>query len=180
MAVWWPQHSFYGRLRPGERVELMRVGRSRRFGPGEVIYGEGRPLVVALVRTGLVKVTVAAPGGSALMFPVIGPGDIAGVGDAVNDYALGTASAFTDVDAVVMSQVTFMSFLNSKPTAWETVTRDLARRAAWTQQHAAQIAYEPVGWRLAKALLDLIVIDQAVAEGVAPFGCHCRRRNWPA
>src|SRR6266508_1043164 len=75
----WPAGSFLARLSPEDRKALLELGATRRYPPRTVLLREGDDTShIAIIRSGLVKVTAATEGGREVLLAMRTAGDAIG------------------------------------------------------------------------------------------------------
>src|SRR5438046_2919070 len=108
------------------------------------------------VDTGLLKASVADPGGGERILAVLGPGSV--VGElAMIDRAPRSASvvALRDSKLSFISRAAFEAFGHSRPELYRYLTTLLANRLRFTNDTVAATSFLSVKGRLARALLSL-------------------------
>jgi CRP/FNR family transcriptional regulator, cyclic AMP receptor protein len=130
------------------------------------------------VNEGLLKATVAEPGGGERILAVLGPGSVVGELSMI-DGAPRSASviALRDSNLSFISRAAFEAFGQSRPELYRYLTTLLAHRLRFTNDIVAATSFLSVRGRVARALLSLaeefgrdvgqgrIVIQQKVSQG---------------
>jgi CRP/FNR family transcriptional regulator, cyclic AMP receptor protein len=130
------------------------------------------------VDEGLLKASVAEPGGGERILAVLGPGSVVGELSMI-DGAPRSASviALRDSKLSFVSRASFQAFGESRPELYRYLTTLLARRLRLTNDTVAATSFLSVKGRVARALLSLaeefgrdvgqgrIVIQQKVSQG---------------
>jgi CRP/FNR family transcriptional regulator, cyclic AMP receptor protein len=150
----------FGAALDGEgRRSFDELGRTRRYPKGSTLFMEGdRSNSVLAIRTGRVKVTTTTAEGHELVLALRGPGAL--VGDFAS-LSLGdrrrsaTVVALDPVDAQVIPNDDFVSFLEQHPRALLALTRTIIGRLHDADRRRAEFGtYDTLG-RLARVLREL-------------------------
>jgi CRP/FNR family cyclic AMP-dependent transcriptional regulator len=153
----WPPGSLLGNLHGPSRERLLGLGAKRQFsGPNQVLIREGHDTnVVFLLLAGLVKVTGATDGGSALIAIRVG-GDVVGELAALDDRPRSaTVISAGPVITRVISQREFVAFLGREPDAAIALTRSVSEKLRDATARLVDFGSCPASIRLARVLLEL-------------------------
>lgn len=133
--------SFLGRLTPDEAHALFRQGRMRRWRRGAVLCLEGEASQwVAILLSGNVKASATTDDGTEVVLRIHGPGAVVGALEATDGQPrLATISALEAVEAVVVAEDAFASFLRTNTRAGFQLVRMLCE---WLRDaHKERIEY---------------------------------------
>jgi len=136
---------------------LIAVGTARRWAPGQVLIREFDATDhVMLITDGQVKISSAAPSGREVLLAIRGPGDLLGETAAIDGHVRSaTVTALTAVEAVTLTAVEFLRFINTTPTvAVELLKMVVGRLRESTRRRLEGGAYD-VSTRTALLLIDL-------------------------
>jgi CRP/FNR family transcriptional regulator, cyclic AMP receptor protein len=149
--------SFWRELTPTENLALQRIGTSRRFVRGDVVFREDDPAThVMILRSGYLKVSRHNNHGFEFVLAFRGPGDIVGERagfDLVSRSA--TVCALGRVDALVVPAGRFAAFLATNPNASRALHRVLARRLVEADLSRVASGASTVAQQVAALLLRL-------------------------
>lgn len=149
--------TFASGLSPEELADLRRRGQPRHFRRGASLFNEGdRSGHVALITDGRVKVFSPTAEGKEILLAIRGPGDLLGDLSAIDrEPRSATATAFEDVDAVIVSAEGFRDFLHSHPRITIGLLETLTRRLRDADRKRIEFAaFDSVG-RVALRLVEL-------------------------
>lgn len=120
---------------------------------------------VLILRSGLVKVLAATPGGRSVLLAFRGPGDLVGELAALDESPRSaTVLAIEPVDALALAHADFRAVLAEHPAAELALVRTLAERLRDADTKRVQLAaYTTIG-RVAFCLLELCARFGAVEE----------------
>ncbi|KUN30514.1 transcriptional regulator [Streptomyces corchorusii] len=149
---------FLARLEKEDRVALLATGRPLRYQARAVLMHQAEPSThVVLVLHGWTKVTATAANGYEALLALRGPGDILGEGAALSGrYRAATVTALEPVEAVVIDQGRFTTFLAENPPVALQLLSLTTDRQRSTDRHRLQWAALSVRERLAVLLLELL------------------------
>lgn len=104
------------KLRPEQLAALRLAGRPKQYSPGDTIFIEGdRSDSVALLDTGIVKVTTVAGNGYTSMLALRGADDLIGEFGCLDDQPrAASVTALTPVTAVVITAQRFLGLLRER------------------------------------------------------------------
>lgn len=121
------------------------------------IYGEGEPGdQLYIITSGKVKLGKRSSDGHSHLLAVVGPSEMFGELSIFDPGPrTATATALTDVDAVVMDRNVFRSWVAERPEIAERLLRVLARRLRRTDDDLSDLIFTDVASRIAKQLLRL-------------------------
>jgi CRP/FNR family transcriptional regulator/CRP/FNR family cyclic AMP-dependent transcriptional regulator len=148
---------FLAALSDADRGWLAQRVKRRAFSRGEVIFNKEDPgQALFVVQSGSVRIFVPGAQGNDLTLAIMGPGDFFG------DLSLldgsprsASAAALADSVVLILDRADFTSLVRSRPEAAMSVLSVLARRLRDVDQMASDLAFQDVGARLARKLLDL-------------------------
>ncbi|MGW2747478.1 Crp/Fnr family transcriptional regulator [Streptomyces sp. NPDC001450] len=149
---------FLARLEKQDRVALLGAGRPLRYQARAVLMHQAEPSShVLLVLNGWTKVTATAANGYEALLALRGPGDLLGEGAALSgrDRAA-TVTALEPVEAIVIDQGSFTSFLSENPRVALQLLSLTTDRQRSTDRRRLQWAALTVRERLAVLLLELV------------------------
>ncbi|MCG8966434.1 MULTISPECIES: Crp/Fnr family transcriptional regulator [Streptomyces] len=149
---------FLARLEKEDRTALLRIGRPLRYRARSVILHQDEPSShVLLLLHGWTKVTAIAANGYEALLALRGPGDIVGEGAALSGrHRSATVTALEHVEAVVIDQARFTTFLTANPRAALRLLSLTTDRQRSTDRRRLEWAALTVRERLAVLLLELV------------------------
>jgi CRP/FNR family cyclic AMP-dependent transcriptional regulator len=149
---------FLARLEKVDRVALLAVGRPLRYRARTILMHQAEPSShVLLVLHGWTKVTATAANGYEALLALRGPGDILGEGAALSGrHRSATVTALEPVEAVVIDQGHFTSFLAENPQVMLRLLSLTTDRQRSTDRRRLQWAALTVRERLAVLLLERV------------------------
>ncbi|MEY9993518.1 CRP/FNR family cyclic AMP-dependent transcriptional regulator [Streptomyces sp. V4I8] len=149
---------FLARLEKDDRAGLLATGRPLRYRTREVIMRQDEPSAhVLLLLHGWTKVTALAANGYEALLALRGPGDIIGEGAALSRrQRSATVTALEPVEAVVVEQSRFTSFLSRNPQVALQLLSLTTDRQRSTDRRRLEWAALTVRERLAVLLLELV------------------------
>jgi CRP/FNR family transcriptional regulator, cyclic AMP receptor protein len=154
-----------------EDLEWLAQRLQRRiYGRGEVVFSKDDPgQSLFVIEHGAVRIFIPGTQGSDLTLAVLGPGDF--FGDlSLLDGSPRSASAAAVAEGtalLVLDRAVFTALLEAQPGSAMAVLAVLARRLRETDQMASDLAFQDVGARLARRLLELAETNGVrKAEGV--------------
>jgi|ERR1019366_3937216 CRP-like cAMP-binding protein len=153
---------FFGSLDPASQTRLTRLGRIRPYPVGVVIYSQNDPSThVRVLLAGSVKMTVHS-GGRETLLEIRSAGDLLGEREVLKGPGFtakaahgATATALRGTRALVISGGDFTRFMESEPSAWAAMARDLEARLSDAESRLGGITSQAANRRLARALLSL-------------------------
>ena len=148
--------AFRDRLDPVDRLELDSLGTTRILRSGQVLFLQGeRGGRVAIVRSGLVKVSAADEQGRVSLLGFRRPGELIGDIEALDDLTRDATAVVVEPSSVqVVPATEFLGFLRSHPLAAVAFARVLAQQVRSGVDHRLRSA-QSVAERLAVCLLRL-------------------------
>lgn len=144
-------------LEQADRDALVRGGRRRSFGKGEVVFHEGDPGdTVHLVVSGHVFVRITTPQGDVATLRVIGPGGHFGELALVAPAArVATVRAVEGAETLVLSADTFTRLREQNPALDRALTAMMTAEVRRLSRQLVEALYLPVPKRVRRRLLDL-------------------------
>ena len=133
-------------LREGERHELLRAGRRRRFTKGEVIFHHGDPAdSLHLLATGRVAVRVLTPNGEQAILNVLGPGKVFGELALIDSHAHRTATitAMEPCETIVLRRSQFEKLRELHPQVDAVLLASLAAQVNRLSEHLLDVLFSP-------------------------------------
>ncbi|MCQ8774062.1 Crp/Fnr family transcriptional regulator [Streptomyces telluris] len=141
------------------RAELLQLGSRCRYLPREVLMREGdcSSRDVALLLSGLVKVTKRLGNGKQALLAVRADGDIVGEMAALDDDASrsATVTACGEVYARIVCKSELQAFLRAYPEAFQAVAAVISQRLRWANHARIDFGSCTVKVRLARTLAQL-------------------------
>lgn len=148
---------FVAELAPGDRDDLFRIGRRRRWPAGATLFSEGdRSTTVVLVISGRAKVFSLTAQGGEVLLAIRGPGALLGEMSAL-DGAPRSASvaALEPLDTYVVTVDAFLEFLGTHPDAAVRIVRMIVSRLRDADRKRVEFGtYDTLG-RVALRLAEL-------------------------
>ena len=128
-----------------------------RLGRGDILFHEGDPGDrVYIVTEGKIKLGRTSPDGRENLLGVLGPGETFGE---VSLFDPGprtaTATAVTDATLLGLGHVDLQPWLTERPEVAKGLLQQVAHRLRRTNENMADLVFQDVPARVAKALLDL-------------------------
>ncbi|MEV4312882.1 Crp/Fnr family transcriptional regulator [Actinocrispum sp. NPDC049592] len=145
------------RLSEDGQRKLIAAGTPRRWRPGQVLIRESdSDDHVVLIIKGQVKISSSAPSGRQVLLAIRSAGDLLGEASAIDGgKRSATATALTNVEAVMLSSAEFQRCVTTTPTvAWELLRLVVGRLRESTRRRLEYGAYD-VPTRTALLLIDL-------------------------
>jgi CRP/FNR family cyclic AMP-dependent transcriptional regulator len=148
---------FWYALTGAQRAILLRAGTRRFYHPEDVLLREHDATDFALVLLdGCVKVSSIGHHGYQAILALRDAGELLGeLAGADGNHRSATVTAFTEVEALIVSASSFRLFLRDQPDAAAVVQRTLSARLREADRHRAAAGAEPAQQRLAGLLLHL-------------------------
>ena len=143
---------------PPEDLDWLAQRLQRKSVPrGEIVFNKEDPgQSLFVIERGSVRIFIPGVQGSDLTLAVLAPGDFFG------DLSLldgsprsASAASISDCTLLVLDRSVFTSLLTAQPEAAMAVLEVLSRRLRETDQMASDLAFQDVGARLARKLLEL-------------------------
>ena len=146
------------RLEPSDRAALLDVGFARSYAAGTTIIHEGDEGASAFVLlSGHVKVSVSGADGHQSVLCVLGPGELLGEFESIDDDD-GTRTAdnvaLEDVECRVLRGVELRAFLESHPRAAMVLLGTYVRRLRHSDRRRADVLALDTNHRVARLLLE--------------------------
>ncbi|MBM2616045.1 Crp/Fnr family transcriptional regulator [Actinoplanes sp. LDG1-06] len=148
---------FAGLLSAGDRDDLLRLGRRRRWPAGATLFSEGdRSTTVVLVLSGRAKVFSLTEQGGEVLLAIRGPGALLGEMSALDGAPRSASvSALEPLDTYVVTVTSFLQFLNSHPDAAVRIVRMIVSRLRDADRKRVEFGtYDTLG-RVALRLAEL-------------------------
>lgn len=145
-------------LTDGERDEVLRAGRRRRFAKGEVIFHHGDPAdSLHLLDTGRVAVRVVTPQGEQAILTVLGPGTAFGELALIDGHAHRTATitALQPCETIALRRRQFERLLERHPQVNAFLLASLAAQVNRLSEHLLEVLFAPTPRRVYRRLLIL-------------------------
>jgi CRP/FNR family transcriptional regulator, nitrogen oxide reductase regulator len=141
-----------------ECLQIVGGARRRSFSRDESLFMKEQPVRhVLMVKSGSVKLTQLSTNGSEVILWLIGAGDlIGGLGWAAGGIHTCSARVVTDCTALVWDYARFESILTDCPLIQRNLGLIMSERLAELEERFREIATEPVGKRVALALVRLL------------------------
>jgi CRP-like cAMP-binding protein len=162
-----------------DRSALHEVARVRRYARGAWIVRQGDPSnSVCVVLEGRAKITVDTADGRTVVLAVLGPGDLFGDFEALEDMPTRTASivALDPIVVLAMSGTAFCEFLLAHPAASIALVRSTIRRLGAADRRRVGRTAMDASYALAKFLVELIdrgrSADRSDVEVEVPLPQH--------
>jgi CRP/FNR family transcriptional regulator, cyclic AMP receptor protein len=149
---------FLALLDPGDRADLVALGRFRRYRRGDGVMRQGEAAdSVVVVLDGQVKIVVDTPDGRSIVHAVYGPEDVVGEFEAIGDYATRAANvvAIDAVTARVLSRREYVDYLLAHPAASLALVRILIRRLGAADRRRMAGTSAEATYALAQYLVEL-------------------------
>lgn len=153
----WPAGTFLNQIDPSVRDELLRLGRLRRYGSGEMVLREGEKTdQVVILLSGLAKVTAIASNGREALLALRVPGDIVGELAAIDTAPRSaTVTACGDVTAREIGREQFHRFLDGRPHELLALAMTMSARLRTATRRRVELSSYHVRGRLARVIADL-------------------------
>lgn len=148
---------FVGLLTDGDRDDLFRMGRRRRWPAGATLFSEGdRSTTVVLVLTGRAKVFSLTAQGGEVLLAIRGPGALLGEMSALDGAPRSASvSALEPLEAYVVGVTAFLDFLGTHPDAAVRIVRMIVSRLRDADRKRVEFGtYDALG-RVALRLAEL-------------------------
>ncbi|MFJ3551560.1 Crp/Fnr family transcriptional regulator [Streptomyces sp. NPDC090114] len=170
----WPARSLLGKLPPGDREELLRLGVRTRFEAGEVLLREGADdRHVLLLLSGFAKVTARVENGEESLLAVRVGGDTVGEMAAMDGAPRSaTVTACGPMTARVLQPGALRALLMRRPEVAITLTGIVADRLRWANRRRLDFRGYQVKVRLARLLVELATTYGHPVDGGAVLGCR--------
>ncbi|HEV8597396.1 MAG TPA: Crp/Fnr family transcriptional regulator [Candidatus Dormibacteraeota bacterium] len=153
----WRAESFLGRLEPGTRESLLRLGKRCEYPSGQMLLQQGEESDhVILIRSGIVKISAGTEEGHTVLLGIRMSGDIVGelaAMDGAPRSATLLASGKVVGQRIERSQ--FQAFLRSQPDIALLVTRTVGDRLRMANRRRVEFGGYSVKVRVARILVEL-------------------------
>jgi CRP/FNR family transcriptional regulator, cyclic AMP receptor protein len=138
-----------------ERDALFSRIRIRTFAAGEIIFLMGSPGdTMMAVLSGKVRISVPSQEGRELLLGILFPGDVFGeIALLDGKQRTADATAVTECSLAMLERREVFSFFERHPAAWVNIVKVLCDRLRRTDEYLAEVAFQQLPARLAKALL---------------------------
>jgi CRP-like cAMP-binding protein len=156
--LWYLTHiRLFDGLSQAEMQELERLTRMQAVKKRQPLYLTGEPSTnVYLLKQGRIKLTKTSPSGKEVTFEILGPGDILGELEVLDESPrLTSAEALDDALLCVMPREAFTQFLARHPAVTVTLTKLIGLRLRKLQSRVEDLVFRDVPARLAHFLLEL-------------------------
>jgi CRP-like cAMP-binding protein len=155
-----PQESlagFLAQLTRDESDDLARGGRPRRFARGATIVEEGEVVRrVAAILSGRVKVSCFSDEGREIVLGALGPGDLIGELAAIDgEPCSATVTTLEPVEAVVLSPVSFVAFLDAHPRVTRILLVMVTQKLRDADRKRVEFGTHDTEGRVARRLVEL-------------------------
>jgi CRP-like cAMP-binding protein len=153
-------------------VELLRAGRPRSFGPGEVVFHQGDPCdMLYLLRVGRVAVRVGTPDGDEVTVGLlVAPEEFGEIGLIRADHRhTATVVALDDVQVVVVHASRFHALRREYPELTDWLLQAVAQRLERTSCLLADALFVEADRRVARRLLDSLRAFAVTGDDVVPL-----------
>jgi CRP/FNR family cyclic AMP-dependent transcriptional regulator len=164
--------AFLQRLDPSDRSDLIRLGHPRRYRRGAPLALQGdRTDTAFLLLRGRVKVTVDTLDGHEIVVSVLGPGDLLGEFEPLDDNDKGgprTANviALEPVECRVLTGTEFRSYLDSHPRATRMLLQVIIDRLVTADRRRIDSGSLDAAHRLARLFVEFVdLAERDIAEG---------------
>jgi CRP-like cAMP-binding protein len=162
---------FLERLEVDDRAALLRLGHARRYRQGTPIIFQGdHNDTVFLILQGRAKVNLVTADGHEIVLTVLGPGDMLGEFEAIDDDGSPRTAGSVVLEAAecrVFTGEEFRGYLAEHPRATVELLRAIIRRLHAADRRRTDSGSLDTGHRLARFLLELINQDgHAGASGI--------------
>jgi CRP-like cAMP-binding protein len=151
----WPM---LGALEEGERRELLRRTRRRRFARNEVLFHESDPAdTLHLLARGRVSVRRTTPSGEIATFAVMGAGTVVGELALVSPphRRTATVTALEPVETLSLGQEEFEELRRAHPAVDRFLVEILAEHVQRLHDRLLEALFVPAGTRVLRRLVDL-------------------------
>lgn len=149
--------SLFASLQEQDRHEIAAMLRPRRFGAGQVIFGQDEPgSTLYLIEQGEVKLTLSGSDGREMVLATLGPGDLFGELALLDGQAHQTdALARVPSQLWVLQRSDLLPLLERRPVITIQLLALVVQRLRRSTQLAYDVVFLDVPARLARALLEL-------------------------
>jgi uncharacterized membrane protein len=150
-----------------EREAIAQLMDSATFAAGQRLFHErDQGGICYVVRSGRIELSVLDDGGGKLVIDVLEPGELCGELSLLDGGTRSaTATALTEVEALVLERPAFVDFLKRKPDASLDVLVALTRRIRRADTLLKQRVQDPN-----ELIEERITVGERVADAVASFG----------
>jgi CRP-like cAMP-binding protein len=151
----WPKVSYLGSLSQSTREELLRLGQTKIYEPGDNLVLQGDPGgVIFLLMSGRVNVIANVENGAESLLAIRHPGDVLGEMAVFGGMArTATVRARTPTTTIVVSGEAFKRFVGAHPDAGMALTATSTERLRQANVYRVDAAGYEVEQRLARTLL---------------------------
>jgi CRP/FNR family transcriptional regulator, cyclic AMP receptor protein len=162
--------AFLRRLDPNDRADLIRLGHPRRYRRGAPLALQGdRTDTAGLLLRGRVKVTVDTLDGHEIVVSVLGPGDLVGEFESLDDNGgprTANVIALEPVECRVLTGTEFRSYLDSHPRATRMLLQVIIDRLVTADRRRIDSGSLDAAHRLARLFVEFVdLAERDVAEG---------------
>jgi CRP/FNR family transcriptional regulator, cyclic AMP receptor protein len=162
--------AFLQRLDPNDRADLIRLGHPRRHRRGAPLTLQGdRTDTAFLLLRGRVKVTVDTLDGHEIVVSVLGPGDLLGEFEPLDDYGgprTANVIALEPVECRVLTGTEFRSYLDSHPRATRMLLQVIIDRLVTADRRRIDSGSLDAAHRLARLFVEFVdLAERDIAEG---------------
>jgi CRP-like cAMP-binding protein len=156
-------------LRPAEIEKIARLARPKAIARDELLFMQGQPIrMVALIRSGSIKITQLAPNGNEVILWIYGSGSVLGALTVPTSCCYSSsARAIDQSTALVWDYAAIQALMLEHPQIRENAGQILAMRLNELEERFREVATERVAKRVALALQRLVKhIGKKVVEGI--------------
>ncbi len=155
---------------PQQVIEkIARLARPKAIARDELLLMQGQPIrLVALIRTGSMKISQLAPNGNEVILWIYGPGSVLGtLTDPISCCYSSSARALEQSTALVWDYSAIQALMLEYPQIRKNAGQILAIRLDELEERFREVATEKVAKRVALALLRLLKhVGRKVSEGI--------------
>jgi CRP-like cAMP-binding protein len=156
-------------LQPQAIEKIAKLARPKAIARDELLFMQGQPVrIVALMRTGSMKITQLAPNGNEVILWIYGTGSILGtLTDPTSCCYNSSARAIEPSTALVWDSATIQALMLEHPQIRKNAGQILAVRLDELEERFREVATERVAKRVALALQRLLKhVGKKVSEGI--------------
>jgi len=149
--------------------KIARLARPKTIARDELLLMQGQPIrLVALIRTGSMKISQLAPNGNEVILWIYGTGSVIGtLTDPISCCYSSSARALEQSTALVWDFAVIQALMLEYPQVRKNAGQILAQRLDELEERFREVATEKVARRVALALLRLLkLVGKKVSEGV--------------
>ncbi|MFJ2005818.1 Crp/Fnr family transcriptional regulator [Streptomyces chartreusis] len=160
----WPAQSFLHKLKIAQREQILRLGTTISYEPGEMLAREGENATLfCLILSGYVHLTATADNGTIVFLDVRGPGDL--IGELGGHLNASTVTAAQRVYARRIHSSALLQFLQQHPDATLSLAEVITERLRKANRRRLDIAAYPAMVRLARILVEFADSDGPAVQG---------------